>query len=128
MKDLPAYEAFTIYQNPGDDKPTQLKIGSVWPHKNSSGFTIMLSVLPISSDLLLLPLQPPADGLPAATDEPETLIAFAVQKIEGQPSRWTVLGSASKHAKKPGYTVKLGALPMNAEIVLRPPKVSGSNQ
>jgi hypothetical protein len=51
-----------------------------------------------------------------------TYQAYTVVKREGQDDYWLNIGAAFEHADGKGFNIILQALPLNAKIVLRPPK------
>jgi hypothetical protein len=51
-----------------------------------------------------------------------TYQAYTVVKREGQDDFWLNIGAAFMHQDGEGFNIILQALPVNAKIVLRPPK------
>jgi len=59
-----------------------------------------------------------------ADTSPIAYIAFNVEK-HGKKTYWTRIGVAFKpHEDGEGFTAKLGAIPLNGEIVFRTPKAA----
>ncbi|MEO1965533.1 hypothetical protein [Hyphomonas sp.] len=50
-----------------------------------------------------------------------THTAFVVRKV-GEKSYWDRIGSAWENADGQGFTIRLNAIPLTGEIVLRKPK------
>lgn len=55
-----------------------------------------------------------------------THTAYVVRKV-GEKSYWDRIGSAWENADGNGYTIRLTAIPLNGEIVIRKPKAEGED-
>jgi hypothetical protein len=61
------------------------------------------------------------------TTKKPTFIAYAVTG-EGKQAFWTRIGSAWPHQNGEGFSIELNALPVNARIVMMPPKAEDSTE
>lgn len=59
----PAYDAFSVEEREGAEKPYFRNIGAAWATKSGEGLNLTLQVLPINGRILLLPYKerPPAE-------------------------------------------------------------------
>ena len=61
------------------------------------------------------------------TTKKPAFIAYAVTG-EGKQAFWTRIGSAWPHQNGEGFNIELNALPVNARIVVMPPKAEDSTE
>ena len=61
------------------------------------------------------------------TAKKPAFIAYAVTG-EGKQAFWTRIGSAWPHQNGEGFNIELNALPVNARIVVMPPKAEDSTE
>jgi hypothetical protein len=57
-----------------------------------------------------------------------TFTAFVITERTGKKNIWTPIGAAWPHADGKGFAIKLHALPVNGQIVLREPRQDEEDQ
>ena len=50
----PTHRVYTVKDGKADKKAFWTRIGSAWPHKNGTGFTIRLDALPLNGELVMI--------------------------------------------------------------------------
>lgn len=51
---LPAFNAFTVKDRGGDQKPFWIKVGAAWAHEKGEGYTLQLDAVPIDGKVVLI--------------------------------------------------------------------------
>jgi len=62
-----------------------------------------------------------------ANQQPSYTAYTVIKRGEGQDDYWLPIGAAFQHQDGDGYNIVLQALPVNAKIVLRLPKVDAKD-